>query len=154
MITTEIAFGDRCLVDSNVLLYLTLAEGIEDISTVAVERLREKGVVLCVTPQNVAEFWNVCTRPLARNGLGYSPEKTHLLVRGLEEEFLLLHDSADTYTTWRKLVQDHAVSGKQVHDTKLAANMLVHGISWILTRNRTDFKRFPFCTVLDPAEVS
>ncbi|MDX2267142.1 MAG: hypothetical protein NW208_03485 [Bryobacter sp.] len=30
--------------------------------------------VLCLAPQNIAEFWNVCTRPMEANGLGLSIE--------------------------------------------------------------------------------
>ena len=28
----------------------------------------QRGAVFCYTSQNVAEFWNTCTRPLDRNG--------------------------------------------------------------------------------------
>jgi len=59
------------LVDSNVLLrwvkpdhsdYLAIASATDAI-------LRRDGV-LCYTSQNVAEFWNACTRPVDRNGYG------------------------------------------------------------------------------------
>jgi len=32
--------------------------------------LHRQNCQLCLTPQNVREFWNVCTRPTEHNGLG------------------------------------------------------------------------------------
>jgi predicted nucleic acid-binding protein len=36
----------------------------------ALRSLVQDGEELCVTNQNIAEFWNVCTRPADANGLG------------------------------------------------------------------------------------
>jgi len=38
----------------------------------ATTRLGDRGMEICHTPQNLAEFWNVATRPSGRNGLGLS----------------------------------------------------------------------------------
>jgi predicted nucleic acid-binding protein len=46
------------------------------------------------------------------------------------------------------------VLGKNAHDTRLVAAMLVHGVTHLLTFNVTDFSRFPGLTVLDPATVT
>ena len=35
-------------------------------------------------PQNIAEFWNVCTRPTGKNGLGLTPQETEDRMKGLE----------------------------------------------------------------------
>ena len=43
--------------------------------------------------------------------------------------------------------------GVNVHDTKLAAAMLVHSVTHLLTFNTADFKRFPEITAVHPSET-
>jgi predicted nucleic acid-binding protein len=52
------------------------------------------------------------------------------------------------------MVVQHRVSGKSVHDARLVAAMIVHGIGEILTFNMQDFTRYTEISVLDPANVS
>ncbi|MCB9384268.1 MAG: type II toxin-antitoxin system VapC family toxin [Bryobacterales bacterium] len=42
---------------------------------------------LCVLPQNLAELWFVCTRPVASNGLGFSYTRTNAYVERFERYF-------------------------------------------------------------------
>ncbi len=70
----------------------------------------------------------------------------------LEQRLPILDEHPDTYPIWRGLVVRHGVSGRQVHDTRLAALMLAHGITHILTLNGADFARFPGITVIDPQQ--
>ncbi|CCQ54645.1 hypothetical protein CWATWH0003_3744 [Crocosphaera watsonii WH 0003] len=35
-------------------------------------------------PQNLIEFWNVCTRPLDKNGLGYSLTETQAEIKKIK----------------------------------------------------------------------
>jgi len=35
-------------------------------------RVGKRGIETCFSLQNIAEFWNVCTRPVERNGYGLS----------------------------------------------------------------------------------
>ncbi len=41
----------------------------------------------------------------------------------------LAGDSVAVYEHWRQLVRDYRVKGVQVHDARLVAAMLVHGVS-------------------------
>lgn len=41
-------------------------------ATNAINKLRQRGALLYITPQNLIEFWNVYTRPLEKNGMGRS----------------------------------------------------------------------------------
>lgn len=66
----------------------------------------------------------------------------------------LLPDREAIYREWRRLVVAHAVSGVQVHDARLAAAMLVHGITHLLTLNSADFVRFPGITAVRPSEIA
>ena len=45
------------------------------------------------------------------------------------------------------------MSGIQVHDARLVAVMLVHGIENILTLNVTDFQRYPGISAVHPQKV-
>jgi len=38
------------------------------------------------------------------------------------------------YTKWRRLVVSFGVSGIQVHDARIVATMIVHGVTHILTQ--------------------
>ena len=64
----------------------------------------------------MAEFWNVCTRPAAVNGLGLSVAATDRYGRRLERMFLVLPDSMETFREWRRLVVQRNVIGAKVHD--------------------------------------
>ena len=121
----------------------------------AVRVLRGRGDSLVAAPQNVAEVWNVCTRPAtARGGFGLSVEETDRRVRLIERLVRIPPDAADAYGHWRRLVVTHAVRGVQVHDARLVAWMLTHGVAHILTLNGADFARYPDVTILDPANLS
>ncbi len=64
------------LVDSNVLLFSIQPDHPWRLESVkAIETLLGTELV-CVLLQNIAEFWNVCTRPADKNGLGLSPQET------------------------------------------------------------------------------
>ena len=56
------------LVDTNVLLRrIQPASAHHKVAVESVVRLLDAGETLCFTPQNIAEFWNVMTRPVASN---------------------------------------------------------------------------------------
>jgi predicted nucleic acid-binding protein len=55
---------------------------------------------------------------------------------------------------WERLVTLHHVTGKNAHDARLVAAMVVHGITHLLTFNTADFVRFPGVMALDPASVA
>jgi predicted nucleic acid-binding protein len=111
--------------------------------------------MLCFTPQVLAEFWSVCTRPpSARGGFGLPPAGAERRARVIERYFPLLPDSAATYHEWRQLLLRHRVSGAQVHDARLIASMKVYGITHLLTFNADDFTRYLDITVVDPQHVT
>jgi hypothetical protein len=43
--------------------------------------------------------------------------------------------------------------GKQAHDTRLVAAMIVHQITHLISFNTTDFKRFNEIVAIDPCEI-
>ncbi|NJM90508.1 MAG: PIN domain nuclease, partial [Hydrococcus sp. RU_2_2] len=71
-------------------------------------RVRERGELLCIVPQNVGEFWNVYTRPLEKNGLGHSASEAEAEVQHLENLFELRLDTAEIYQEWRRILIEYS----------------------------------------------
>lgn len=142
------------LLDTNVLLrWVHPADPQQALTQVVVKELQRRGETVYITPQNLVEFWNVATRPVSVNGLGMTPSQADQEAVQLERLFQLAPDTPDIYTHWRQLVVSAGVSGVQVHDTRLVAVMLAHGITHLLTFNSTDFNRFSGITVVHPKDV-
>jgi predicted nucleic acid-binding protein len=120
----------------------------------ALRKLRAANEPIYYTPQVLAEFWNVCTRPsTARGGLGLSVEQTTRKVKLIEKHFQLLPDSLTTFLQWRRLVSDFKIKGVQVHDAKMAASMIVYNIPYLVTFNEKDFQRYPIITAVNPVDI-
>jgi len=118
----------------------------------AMHIIRHRGDRLATSPQNAAEFWNVCTRPAsARGGLGLTVQETDRRLRIIERLFPVLADSPTSYIHWRQLVVNIGIQGVQVHDVRLAAFMMAHGIKQLFTLNPSDFVRHPSLTEITPA---
>ncbi|MGI9055119.1 MAG: type II toxin-antitoxin system VapC family toxin [Pyrinomonadaceae bacterium] len=142
------------LFDTNIFLRLAEKNGSERLIILnGIRKIRANNQTICYTPQILAEFWNVCTRPAnARGGFGLSIEQTERKVNLIQKYFEILPDTLQTFTEWRKLVSDYKVSGVQVHDAKLAASINVHKVEYLVTLNDQDFKRFGI-KVIPPGDV-
>jgi predicted nucleic acid-binding protein len=142
------------LADTNILLRLNTSND-PDFTAIrgAIRSLTARGFRFCYTPQNIIEFWNVCTRPSQQNGYGLSIIDTKRRTREIEGAFTLLPDNERIYPEWRRLVVTHSVSGVQVHDARLVAAMLVHEVTYLLTLNKRDFMRYPGITVEHARDV-
>ena len=148
------ASGTAYLIDTNILLRLS-RQGDPHHHPVeaALGVLDKQDAELYFSLQNIAEFWNVCTRPVGRNGYGLSIDETRERVEFIERTMTLLPDNDHVYSCWRRLVVAHNVRGVQVHDARLAALMEVYGITHILTLNRPDFTRYSHVQVVHPSQV-
>ncbi len=123
----------------------------------ALDTLKDAGCTLVVFDQNLIEFRGVATRPLEVNGFGLSPLEADGLLDQIEQVFTLLPDPPGLYLHWRNLCLRAAVSGKQVHDTRLGAACAAAGVEIVLTWNPSDFRRFipfvPGLVVVTPTEL-
>ncbi len=145
----------RILVDTNVLLRAAQRRRESGQSANnSIKRLNRQQHILCVAPQNIVEFWNVCTRPADVNGFGLSVTATERYVKKLSRLFVIVPDSLQTFEKWLELVVQHSVVGAKVHDARLVAVMKVHGISSILTFNVKDFSRYDGVTAIHPDSVT
>jgi predicted nucleic acid-binding protein len=142
------------LVDTNVLLRRIQPN--HEHHTAAIEsvtQLLASGEMAYYTLQNVAEFWNVVTRPVTNNRLGLSVSEAQVELEAIERVLTLLPDSPATYAEWKRLVVKHSVLGVRVHDARLAAIMKVHGIERILTFNAEDFTRYGI-EIVHPSSIA
>ena len=144
----------RVLLDTNILLRSaqpTHPLCSEAASAVSKLLRQEDAVFFC--SQNIAEFWNVATRPAEVNGLGFSHEEALQEVASIESLPTLLPDIPAIYPVWKQLVQDHRVQGVKVYDARLVAIMSVYTIDTVLTFNVADFKRYGDVSAIHPGSV-
>ena len=59
-----------------------------------------------------------------------------------ETIFSLMPDTPEVYSEWKTLVNQHAVRGKNAHNARIVAAMVVHGIARLVRFNHSDFKRY------------
>jgi predicted nucleic acid-binding protein len=143
------------LADTNILLRLLHRSAPEHaIVRSALRTLNQRSETVCYLPQNLVEFWRVCTRPLSANGMGLSISETDRRARIIERVFSLLPERPEFHAVWRDLVVTYAVSGVQVHDARLVAAMHVYGLQNLLTWNVADFKRYPTIVAVHPADLA
>lgn len=118
-------------------------------------KLRRNQDRLFLNSQLCIEFWSTATRPAASNGLGLTLVAADHQLRFLERIFSHVPDHPAIYAVWRKLILARHISGKQVHDARLAAVMLTTGITHILTFNSKDFARYASdgITAIDPSQI-
>ncbi len=142
------------LIDSNILLRIARRDAPDHAMVdAALVRLVGDEAVLYFTHQNIAEFWNVATRPVDRNGFGLTAAEADRETRAIEKGMVLLPDSEAVYHEWRRLVVAYGVSGVKVHDARLTASMRVHGVTHLLTLNPGDFARYPGITAVHPGSL-
>ena len=121
---------------------------------IAIKALTARGRDLHIVPQNLVELWVVATRPVAKNGLGLSTTEAAAELMRLKSMFSLLPDTPAIHPVWESLVIQYRVSGKPAHDARLVAAMHVHGLTTILTFDRTGFSRYAGIEVLHPADAA
>lgn len=143
------------LIDTNIVLRLAQpghpmrADALSSLSA-----LRRQGENLYLASQNLIEFWRTCTRPIDRNGLGMTIAESEVELMRLENIFPILPDNPEIYPQWRRLVITYGVMGVNVHDARLVAVMLVHGLTHILTFNTSDFVRYTEITAVHPTAIA
>lgn len=146
------------LLDTGILLRLADRRD-EQHETVfrAVQSLISRREELLITTQNVAEFCNVATRPVDNNGLGLAPDDAlDLLEQQIEPICSILSEPDEAYAELKRLIAKYGVTGKQVHDARLVATMLVWQIENVLTLNERDFRRYESegITIVTPTSIA
>jgi predicted nucleic acid-binding protein len=119
----------------------------------AVAMLRQTEEDLCLVPQNLYEFWVVATRPAGENGLGLPIARAQSDLAQLKALYRILNDTPDILPEWERLILQHEAIGKNGHDARLVAAMIIHGIDRLLTFNVADFRRYREIVSLSPETI-
>jgi predicted nucleic acid-binding protein len=142
------------LANTNVLLrLLQRSDPGHGVVCSALRTLHQRGEQICFAPQNLVEFWRVCTRPISANGFGLTVAETNRRAAVIERLFTLLPDGPAVHAEWRRLVVAHAVLGVQVHDARLVALMRVHALTNLITFDVGDFVRYPDISAVRPQDI-
>ena len=106
-------------IDTNILLRLSTGQQAKYPEVrLALNRLQRLNPGIFCAAQNIAEFWNVSTRPADKNGFGLSiPEVQKELAR-IEGFLTILPETLEVFEEWKRLVFTHEVRGVQVHDAR------------------------------------
>jgi len=75
----------------------------------ALVALDKQGAEFYFSLQNIAEFWNVCTRHVERNGYGLSIDETKERVEFIERTMTLLPDNKTPLPSSRMPTSLHAL---------------------------------------------
>ena len=142
------------LIDTSIFLCARDQQSaLREVCALAVQHLVENEQRLFICTQVLAEYWVVATRPRQNNGMGLDLSTASADVGRLLAAFESLPEPDDGSRRWYDLVVRHHVLGKQVHDARLAALMLAHGVTHILTLNPGDFARYDGITPVTPQEI-
>ena len=124
----------------------------------AILELRRRRETLLTAAQNLIEFRNFATRPLADNGLGLPVPEAQAKSEEFESLFTVVPDTPDIYPAWKSLALVSAATGKQVHDVRLIAICKVNNIDRILTFNVRHFLRLaafvPGISIVSPNSLT
>jgi predicted nucleic acid-binding protein len=138
---------ERCLVDTNVLVYSTVAgNSWHQQARAWLAELHQSGVTLCVTPQILREYLVVLTRG-AIFETEFSIEEVLGLLDALLQTLDVLDETTAVASALRMLLKRYPIRGKRIHDANLVAAMVVHGITRLATYNLDDFRVFQEITL-------
>jgi predicted nucleic acid-binding protein len=142
------------LVDTNILTRLAEpGHSMHQAALDAVLSLARQGHKLHIVPQNLYEFWVVCTRPLNVNGLGKTAAEAVIELANIKTLFQWLDETPAMYAIWEQLVASIPIVGKNGHDARFVAAMMVYGLTHFLTFNTQDFRQYPGIIAVSPADV-
>ena len=140
--------------DTNIVLrLLNTAAPEHELVRTAVGQLEAKGEELGIGLQVLVEAWAVATRPVERNGLGWSAEIALVALEATRGRFPVLVDDETTTDRWVEAVSKHAVVGKRAHDARIVALMASHGITHLMTLNVQDFSGMPEVVPVHPSTL-
>jgi predicted nucleic acid-binding protein len=102
----------RVLLDTNILLRSAQpTHPLCSQATHAVSKLLRQKESIFFCAQNIAEFWNVATRPTGANGLGMKSDEVLMEISSIENLFTLLPEIPGIYAEWKRIVAHHSVQG-------------------------------------------
>lgn len=130
--------------DTNVLVALALANHPDHSRAVAeVERLRNDGEELVISPSVAAEFLHVVTdakRVSPAREMREAIEWFESWNRAVSPRWVEFSDQA--LRLWMRWMRTHQLGRKRILDTQYSAALHAHGVRQVMTKNETDFSIF------------
>lgn len=140
-------------VDANILIYAHRQDA--DFHASAAQRLRElaEGRALWAIPWPcIHEFFAISTRPRIYDPPSSTEQAVEQIEFWLESPSLVMLGEPQSYwTTLRQLLLEGHVTGPLVHDARIAALCVAHGVHELWTLDR-DFGRFPELRTRNPLQ--
>lgn len=138
-------------VDTNVLVYAHRADSPwHDAAARAVAGLAEGRAPWAVPWPCLHEFFAIVTHPRIYKPPTPSPKAIDQIDAWLESPTLVtLGETASYWQRLRPLLRDGLIEGPKVHDARIAAVCLLHGVEELWSVDR-DFSRFPALRVRNP----
>ena len=131
-------------VDTNILVYAHRADSAWHVKAdEAVTTLAEGTSAWAIPWPCLYEFYSIVTHPKIYNPPTPAADALMQIGCWLESPALvLLHEGEGFWDTLRAILAGSAVQGGAVHDARIAALCLRHGVKKLLSADR-DFSRFP-----------
>jgi hypothetical protein len=106
------------LLDTGILLRLANpADHLHGQVRIAIGTLGNRGERLPTATQNIAEFCNVASRPVANNGLGHPPAAVlEFIEKDVEPICAVVAEIDSVYPQLKRLIATYNVVGKQVNE--------------------------------------
>jgi predicted nucleic acid-binding protein len=134
--------AERCVIDTNVLIYSTVAEcpwhceAREWLATLQIQ-----GWELCVTTQILREYLVILTRGTVFE-VQFTTEQALQEVEAILPTITVLDESELAAVKLRDLVRRYNIRGRSIHDANVVAVMITHGLERLVTYNPDDFQRY------------
>jgi len=137
--------------DTNVLVYSHRRDAaFHDAARAAVGELAESGRRWAIPWPCLGEFYSVATGPRHYDPPSTPDEAIDQVDIWLESPSLtVLGENAATWSVLRTLLAEAKTTGPRVHDARIAAICLAHGVRELWTVDR-DYGRFPALRVRNP----
>jgi toxin-antitoxin system PIN domain toxin len=131
-------------IDSNVLIYAHRRDSpFHDHAADALRTIAASPTAWAIPWPCAHEFYSVATNPRVYSPASTPTEALHQLRSWMASPTLrLLAESAGYYETLVSLLAESNLRGPKVHDARIAAICLSHGVTELLTMDR-DFSRLP-----------
>lgn len=139
-------------VDTNILVYSHRRESRHHDAAVAEMRALCEGASRWAIPWPcVCEFFSVVTNPRIWKDASSTPDEAWAQIDAWTESprIVLLNETGDFLRTLESLVRRPRVRGPIVHDARIAALCLAHGVQVLLSADR-DFSLFPELRTRNP----
>jgi hypothetical protein len=138
-------------VDTNILVYAHRRDSVWHRPAAACVRDAAEGAAPWAIPWPcLHEFFAVVTRPRVFSPPSTIAEAVHQIEGWMASpNLMVLAETADHWTTLKGLLGPGRIVGGAVHDARIAALCLQHGVSELLTADR-DFSRFPALRTRNP----